>query len=128
MQAHHALERRPRKTAISFLLLPRGYGRGGTEIILKFFYHWTVHVLPPVLGLRHEKIQNSLSAPQSARCSLLRPARSNGARPSHPARPASLLICRRRPAAADAAKGVRFHHRQEGLGVSGRDARCGVRP
>src|SRR5881398_1706572 len=89
MEPHHSLQRRPGKIFI-------------------IFYHGTVDVLPPVLGLRHEKIQNSLSAPPSSRCSLFSPARSNRTRAPHSAGTASFPGgCS--PAAAAPAEGVRIY-------------------
>src|SRR2546423_10354721 len=95
-----------------------GYSSRQPKNILKIFYHGTVDVLPPVLGSRHEKIQNSLSAPPSARRSLLGPARSDRARPAHPARLASFPGgCFPRP--APSTKGVRIYRRETPLIVRG---------
>jgi hypothetical protein len=91
----------------------RGYNTAA-ENILKIFYHGTVDVLPPVLGSRHEKIQNSLSASQFARRPVLRSARSNRARAPHSSRAASFLGgCY--PPPASPAKGVRLRCREAGL-------------
>src|SRR2546423_130394 len=93
---------------------PQGRGYRRPRKIFIIFYHGTVDVLPPVLGSRHEKIQNSLRPPPSPRRSLLGPARSDRARPAHPARLASFPGgCFPRP--APSTKGVRIYRRETRL-------------
>src|SRR4051794_17718054 len=95
MKSHHSLQRGPRKIFI-------------------IFYHRTVDVLPPVLGSRHEKLQDPLSTPPFARHSILGPARSHRTWPANPARPASFPGgCFPHPASS--AKGVRIQRGQARL-------------